>query len=432
MGSRILTPWLDPLGVITLDDWAEIRRLHRSEQVGIKEIARRLGISRNTVRAALRSDRVPRYERVSKGSVVDPFEATIRALLRDAPRMAAPEIARRINWPYSLSPLKRRLTLIRPEYLGVDPVDRTEYVPGGIAQCDLWFPPVGIPVVAGRQVVLPVLAMTLGFSKMTCGVMIPTRQSGDILAGTWQLLQGWGKAPRVLVWDREAGIGGRGRPTEMAAGFVGTLGIGLSLAPPRDPEHKGMIERRNQYFESSFLPGRVFTSPADFNTQFACWMAETANVRRMRVLHGRPVDRFGDDLEAMVDLPATAPVVGLSNRVRLGRDYYVRIASNDYSVDPRVIGRFVDVHASLTTVAVTCDGRQVACHRRCWATEMTITDSAHRVIAKTLRTEYRQNPARATRTHADGHVVAIRALPDYDELFGVNFDPDDDHTVKGA
>lgn len=36
-----------------MEDWAEIRRLHRSEGMGIKAIARRLGVSRNTVRSAV-------------------------------------------------------------------------------------------------------------------------------------------------------------------------------------------------------------------------------------------------------------------------------------------------------------------------------------------------------------------------------------------
>jgi hypothetical protein len=51
--------------------------------------------------------------------------------------------------------------------------------------------------------------------------------------------------------------------------------------------------------------------------------------------------------------------------VRLGRDYYLRIAGNDYSVDPTVIGWFVDVHADLTTVTVTCAGLPVGRHERC-------------------------------------------------------------------
>ena len=44
-------------GVINVEDWAEIRRLHRAEGMPIKAIARRLGVARNTVRRALAGDR---------------------------------------------------------------------------------------------------------------------------------------------------------------------------------------------------------------------------------------------------------------------------------------------------------------------------------------------------------------------------------------
>jgi hypothetical protein len=95
-------------------------------------------------------------------------------------------------------------------------------------------------------------------------------------------------------------------------------------------------------------------------------------------------------------------------------------------VDPRVIGRFVDVTASLTEVVVFCGGRIVARHARCWARHQVITDPQHKATAaamrrdlatERLRTERRQSPRR----HGDGHVVALRALPGYDALFGVDF-----------
>ena len=35
--------------MILVEDWAEIRRLHRAEQMPIRAIARHLGISKNTV-----------------------------------------------------------------------------------------------------------------------------------------------------------------------------------------------------------------------------------------------------------------------------------------------------------------------------------------------------------------------------------------------
>ena len=64
--------------VLIVEDWAEIRRLRRSEGVSISEIARLIGCSRNTVKAALRSDGPPAYRQTPGGSVVDEFEPRIR------------------------------------------------------------------------------------------------------------------------------------------------------------------------------------------------------------------------------------------------------------------------------------------------------------------------------------------------------------------
>jgi transposase len=69
--------------LLDVEDWAEIRRLHKAEDMGVKAIARRLGVARNTVRAALRSDAPPKYERSSKGSIVDAVEPEIRGLLKE-------------------------------------------------------------------------------------------------------------------------------------------------------------------------------------------------------------------------------------------------------------------------------------------------------------------------------------------------------------
>jgi transposase len=409
--------------VLKVEDWAEIRRLRRAEGVPIKEIARRLGVARNTVRAALASDRPPSYERVSRGLIVDAFEPQIRALLLEWPRMPGPVIAQRIGWPHSMAPLRKRLAVIRPEYAGVDPVDRTVYEPGQIAQCDLWFPEPLIPVGSGQQRVLPVLVMTLGFSRFMTAVMIPSRQGGDILSGMWELICRIGRVPKMLVWDRESAIGGTGRVSAPAAAFAGTLATQIKLAPPRDPEHKGMVERANGYLETSFLPGRTFYSPQDFNTQLTGWL-ERANTRTVRSIQGRPVDLLQSDHAAMLPLPPVDPPIGLNHRVRLGRDYYVRVDAVDYSVDPRMIGRFVDVTASPHEVTVFGDALIVARHLRSWARHGVITDPAHKAVAASLRqafTEDRRRREAALRHHADGHAVALRPLPDYDALFGVDF-----------
>jgi transposase len=95
--------------VLNVEDWAEIRRLRRAERLPISEIARVLGISRNTVKAALASDGPPKYQRAPAGSVADAAEPRIRELLAAYPRMPATVIAERIEWSYSIRTLSERV-----------------------------------------------------------------------------------------------------------------------------------------------------------------------------------------------------------------------------------------------------------------------------------------------------------------------------------
>jgi len=408
-----------------VEDWAEIRRLHRAEGMPIKAIVRHLGVARNTVRAALASDAPPKYQRAGKRSFVDAAEPEVRKLLVLDAKMPATVIAERIGWEHSLTILKDRIRQIRPEYAGVDPADRLVHEPGQAAQMDLWFPEPRIPVGFGQAAMLPVLVMTLTFSKFLTAVMLPSRQAGDLTAGMWQLIAGLGAVSKTLVWDREAAIGGKGVVTQAAAAFAGTLATRVVLAPPRDPEFKGMTERNNQFFETSFLPGRQFASPADFNTQLGDWLPR-ANARTVRSLGGRPVDVLDRDLAAMTALPPHPPATGFQARVRLARDYYVRVDGNDYSVDPRMIGRLVDVTTTLDRVIVVCDGITVADHERCWANHAVITDPAHVVTAKTLRSQFsaaKRDRERAARLDRPEQRVMFRDPADYDTLFGISFNP---------
>ena len=97
--------------MINVEVWAEIRRLHRAEGMSVKAIVRRLGLARNTVRAALRSQGPPSYERPTKGSIVDAVEPQILELLREFPDMAATVIAERIGWEHSIRVLRERVEL---------------------------------------------------------------------------------------------------------------------------------------------------------------------------------------------------------------------------------------------------------------------------------------------------------------------------------
>jgi len=185
---------------------------------------------------------------------------------------------------------------------------------------------------------------------------------------------------------------------------------------PADPEAKGIIERAHDYLERSFLPGRIFTSPADFNTQLAAWLS-VVNTRQRRVPGCAPTDRITADKQAMLALPPVAPATGWRASTRLPRDHYIRLDSNDYSVHPAVIGRRVEVIADLDRVRVLCEGRVVADHDRIWAAHQTISDPEHVEAAKLLR----RSRIGLTRPATDTE-VQVRALTDYDTALGLDSD----------
>ncbi len=408
--------------MLSVEDWAEIRRLRRSERMPIKVIARTVGCSKNTVKKALGETAAPQYRRAPAGSIVDAAEPRIRELLTAWPTMPATVIAERIGWDRGLTVLKDRVRELRPVYLPPDPASRTLYLAGEVAQCDFWFPDIELPVGFGQTRTskrLPVLTMVCGYCRWLSARLIPSRTGQDLFAGWWALIGALGAVPRLLVWDGEAAVGrwrrGVSELTAEAQGFRGVLGTSVRICKPADPEAKGLVERGNGYLETSFLPGRTFTGPDDFNAQLGLWLP-LANGRHKRSLGCAPTDRLEADRQAMLPLPPVPPQVGWSQTLRLPRDHYVRLDSNDYSVHPAAIGRRVQVSADLDRVRVVCDGQPVADHARVWARHQTISDPAHIEAAKALR---HQRLAVLLPPPAQT-LVEQRSLSDYDTVFGLS------------
>ena len=389
-----------------------IRRL-AADGVPKARIAAQLGISRTTVIKAVNSDAPPRYVRSPGPTSFTEYEQHVRALLAEVPDMPATVLAERVGWAGSIRWFSDNVRRLRPEHRPIDPADRITWTAGDAAQCDLWFPPRKIPLEDGTTKLLPVLVITAAHSRFVTGQMIPTRKTEDLLLGSWELIQQLGRVPRRLIWDNEPGIGRGPRRAEGVAAFMGTLATKLVLLPPRDPESKGLVERRNGWFETSFMPGRTFTSPADFNDQFTDWLAK-ANARVVRTTKAAPADLIDADRAAMLALPPIPLHLGWRNKIRLGRDYYVRLDTNDYSVDPQAIGRMVDVAADLDRVRIRLEGRVIAEHRRVWARGMTTTDPAHVEVAARLRKQFQQ-----PRVRTDDGDDLVRDLADYDRAFGL-------------
>ena len=378
--------------MVGVEEWAEIRRLYFVKRLSIKEIARRTGHGRNTIRRALRSAEPPRYRRPSRPSKLDPFREEVHRLLRAEPRLPGKrvrELLEEQGYAGGKSILDDYLREVRPLFLPRPRTfQRTTYRPGALCQFDLWQPSAEIAVGAAQTRRGYVVVGCLPYSRAGAGALVFSKEAPDLLYGIGRCLARLGGLPETLVWDREGALhAGGGHPTEPFAAFCGELGVGWRFLEPRDPQSKGVVERLQGYAETSFEPGRSFANELDYQLQLDRWFDERANLRFHRTLRCRPVDRLAEELQLMRPLPELLPDVDRRLVTRVPPDPYVRVDSNDYSLDPALVGRRVELRVSQREViAVTLETGEVACrHTRSFARHRTITALEHARALRQLR-----------------------------------------------
>jgi transposase len=395
--------------LVDVEQWAEIRRMHFVAGLSIKEIARRTGRDRNTVRRALRSSEPPVYRRAPAPSKLDPFKDEVHRLLREDPKLPGQrvrELIEPLGYCGGKTILDDYLREVRPLFCPPARVfQRTVYRPGEVCQFDLWEPSAPVAVGHAEQRRGWVVVACLGYSRAGAGALIFSKQTPDLLWGIARCLWSLGALPQTLVWDRQAGIHARdGRPTAEFAALCGLLKVGWRFCEPADPQAKGAVERLQGYLETNFERGRSFANERDYQLQLDAWF-ERANARTHKTLRCRPVDRLQAEREQMAPLPAF-PDLDRRWTTRVPADPYLRLDTNDYSLDPRLAGRRVEVRVSQTELSAVCldTGELAARHVRSFARHRTITAIEH---ARILRER------RGTRAEP---VVEQRPLAAYDAL----------------
>ena len=257
--------------MLDVERWAELRREHFVRRVSIKELARRTGLDRNTVRRALRASEPPHYSRSRKGSKLDPFKDEIKRLLREDPKLPGVrvrELIEPLGYSGSKTIVDDYLRELRPHFLPKRTFQRTVYRPGELCQFDLWQPSERIRVGLGENRTGYVVVGCLGYSRVGAGALVFSKQAPDLLWGIARCLWSLGGLPGTLVWEREGALHARdARPTEEFAAFCGRLKLDWRFCEPADPQAKGAVERLQGYLETNFERGRRFANPADFQLQ---------------------------------------------------------------------------------------------------------------------------------------------------------------------
>jgi len=399
--------------VVGVEQWAELRREHFVRGVSIKELARRTGMSRNTIRSALRSSTAPKYSRPSPVSKLDPFKVEIHRLLKGDAKLTGQrvrELIAPLGFDGGKTIVNDYLRQVRPLFDPPRTFQRTIYRPGEICQFDLWEPKAELAVGHGQTRRGWVVVACLGYSRAGAGALVFSKEIPELLFGIRRCLWSLGALPETLVWDRQAGLhAGGGRPTEAFAAFCGQLRVGWHFCEPRDPQAKGAVERLQEFMETSFEPGRRFANELDYQLQLDAWFDERANPRMHKTLRCRPIDRLLEERQVMAPLPVAPPDTDRRWVLRVAADPYLRFDTNDYSLDPALVGQRVEARVTEREVlAVALDTGELACrHARSFARHRTITALEH---ARTLKTQ------RAERRGHGEPVVEVRSLASYDAL----------------
>jgi len=401
--------------LLDVEQWAEIRRMKHVEGRSQREIHRRTGIHRDTIRRALAAPKPPSYgPRAKRPSKLDPFLAKIEELLEDGPTLSGVRILEEIieaGYEGSKTILDDHLREIRPRHLPPPrSFQRTNYRRGELCQFDLCEPKAQIPVGWGQTRRAWMVTAELPYSRAFAAALVFSKELSDIAWGMNRCLTRLGALPAKLVWDREGAIHrGAGLPTEAFAAYCGQLSAGWVILDPGDCQAKGALERCHRFVHGNFEAGRLFANPLDFQDQLDRW-TDKINGRVHRTTRAVVSERLEAERERMRPLPAELPDADRRWVTRVAPQPYLRFDRNDYSLDPRLVGRRVELTATQSEISAVClDTGELACaHRRVFAGGLTFTDPAHQAALDGLRGERKRRRREPE--------VEIRPLARYDAL----------------
>ena len=399
--------------MLDVEQWAEIRRMKQVEGLSQREIHRRTGAHRDTIRRALAAPKPPSYgPRPKRSSKLDPFLQSIEELLEQTPTLSGVRIREEIEeqgYVGSKTILDDLLRELRPRFLTPPrSFQRTRYRPGELCQFDLCEPRCPIPVGYGQTRRGYVVTCELPYSRAFAGALVFSKEFADIAWGMTRCLRRLGALPAKLVWDREGAIAPRGRPTQDFLAFCGELSLGWVILDPGDCQAKGALERSHRFLHGNFEAGRRFANSLDFQDQLDRW-CERINARVHRSTRAVVAERLAEEHERMRALPEVLPDTDVRFVARVPAQPYLRFDRNDYSLHPRLLHRRVEVRVTQTEItAAALDTGELACrHARVFAGGLAFTDPLHQAALDELRGERRR------RTEPE---VELRPLARYDQL----------------
>jgi len=363
---------------------AEVLRLGLVEGVGVRAIARRLSMARKTVRRILgRHHAPPKPAAEPRGSILDPYESAIRAVLDDAPEMLAPAVLERLRplgYTGGVTILRDRLRRLRSRgqraaFLTLD------FPPGEAMQvdwADFGFAVPGVP----RRV--SAFVAVLCYSRRLYIEFTLSQTMGTFLRCMERCLRFNTGTTLVDIFDNMKTVVLSHTATatifnQKFLEYARARGFAVRACNVRKANEKGRVERPIGFVRRRFWPGRRVRDLLDLNTQAARWRDDFANGRVHEVTGKVPQLVFEHEEKRLLKPIPTTPfdtddVVGMG----VTKMFRVSFDRNRYSVPWRLASQQVVVRADDDCVSVFLETKQIAQHRRSWDIGQDIEHPSHR------------------------------------------------------
>jgi transposase len=369
--------------MISMADWAEIRRLFYAEKLSKRKIAKRLGIHRDTVTAAIIAEQPPHFERELRGSKLDPYKTQIQALLKETPELSAvrlQEILEAEGYQGKISILKQYVHAVRPQFKPPVAFMRMTYAPGEYGQID-WAELPDRVMHQGIPCKVYAFVMVLCYSRKLFVEFSLATQLSDFLRCHQNALRFFEGSPKTNVYDNLSSVvlTRRGSDVTFNESFLALAGhycFEPKACWPYRPNEKGVVERPIDYLKRNFWAGRTFRDFDDLGVLGRLWL-ERANQRLHGTLKERPCDRFGYERPSLTRLPAQLLNTDWLLFPRVTKDCVIRVATNDYSVPWPLARQLVEVRVDAHTVRIYQAGQLMAEHARSYGKYRQISNPQH-------------------------------------------------------
>jgi len=363
---------------------AAVLRLGLVEGVAVRAIAKRLHMSRKTVRKILGRHRAPpKPAGDPRGSILDPYEPAIRAVLDDTPEMLAPAVLERLRplgYTGGVTILRDRLRHLRPRahraaFLTLD------FAPGEAMQvdwADFGFALPGVP----RRV--SAFVAVLCYSRRLYIEFTLSQSMGTFLRCMERCLHFNTGTALVDIFDNMKTVVLSHTQTATVFNpkfleYARARGFAVRACNVRKANEKGRVERPIGFVRQRFWPGRRVRDLLDLNTQATRWRDDFANGRVHEITGKVPQLVFEhEEKQRLKPIPPTPFDTDDVEGMGVTKMFRVPFDRNRYSVPSRLASQQVIVRANDDFVSIFLETKQIAQHRRAWDIGQDIEHPSHK------------------------------------------------------